>query len=394
MKKALYLLLACSLVSVLLNLYLSFRGQNLLFDKANTSNTLCYISEKLNCDGALSSSYSKVFGVSLSHWGMASHAFLSISALLLILQGAGGGPFFWLPVLGFSLLNALGSLVMLALSLLVLKLFCPICLGLHGLAFLSLGVVIPALFSAKKQWSSADLSFLSFKNIVKPALFFTLGWVAFSFMIHLVFLKIYNSNDASKVVKSIIMDWRSALKKVPKGPALLEKGDPKSSVKIIEFADFLCSYCKDVHFRIELFSSAHPHAHIQFYAFPLDQCENPKSTSCFLTRGAWCAKEQGQGWAFHNLVFENQNAFSRYFSKEEEVTARIKNLFSSLALDWKKWSGCLNSKQALDVQKSQLKTGESIGIKGTPTLLVNNRKIHHQYFIQTMEKILALLSKK
>ena len=45
------------------------------------------------------------------------------------------------------------------------------------------------------------------------------------------------------------------------------------------------------------------------------------------------------------------------------------------------------------MQKNQLKIGEELNIKGTPTLFVNNKKIHHQYFIQTMEKILVLISK-
>ena len=77
-----------------------------------------------------------------------------------------------------------------------------------------------------------------------------------------------------------------------------------------------------------------------------------------------CAHEQGQFWAYHDKMFENQRALDR------DSLIKYAN---ELQLDSDKFTACLDSnKYAADVQQD-FKEGSDIGVTGTPAFFINGR---------------------
>ena len=384
MKKNLYIIFICSLLSIGLHLYLSSRSYNLATDKVAGSN-ICHINNSFNCDNTLNSSFSEFMSIPLSDWGIATHLIMTFLALFLLIGWIENISLMWFILGAFSLLSAGASFVMLGISAFILNLFCPFCLILYLLSFIT---AICAFLSGKQYFSLSS---------VKKSYLFISGvgsiWILTGVLIHLVFVNTYNIKSAEEKIRLNVMDWMSAPVKQSGEKALLTKGPSreKANAIITEFADFLCLHCRNSYYVLKIIKTSHPQIRIEYFSFPLDQCKN-KSVSCTLTRATYCAEQQNQGWNMHELIFEHQNKFN-FTMENQKALEKLKGLSRHLSLDWDKWSKCINSPAALEAQSKQLKAGENMGVKGTPSFFINGKKVEHEYFTKTLQAIRKHLKK-
>ena len=163
-------------------------------------------------------------------------------------------------------------------------------------------------------------------------------------------------------------------------------------MRVTEFADFLCPHCRNSYYTLKLLKSSGQDVYVEYYSFPLDQCQGD-SVSCVLTRGVYCAEKQQQGWKMHHLIFDNQKTFIS-LSDSNKAIETLKQISTQLSLQWPEWERCIQSSSAMDIQKAQLEAGKQMNITGTPTVLVNGKKIKQQYLIKTLQEIQKYLAKK
>ena len=88
------------------------------------------------------------------------------------------------------------------------------------------------------------------------------------------------------------------------------KGPDKASVRVVEFSDFMCPYCRNLAGAFTNYmSQSDGRVAIYFKNYPLDQaCNSALSRTvhdgaCELALGAVCAHEQGKFWPYHDQVF-------------------------------------------------------------------------------------------
>lgn len=379
MKKKIYIILICSLVSMGFHIYLSERSYSIASDKVDSS-TICHINNTWNCDNSLTSSYSEFLGIPLSNWGFSTHVIIALLSLLLLIGWTENATLIWLTLSCVASLSAGASLVMLSISLFVLNLFCPFCVILYVLSF----VIAISAFPAAKH----SFSFLSFKKarLLLPGTFITL--IITAIITHLIFMNTYNIKSVDKIVRSNVMDWSSSPVKYSKETPLLTAGPSreKASVIITEFADFLCSYCRKSYYILKLFKASHPQVRIEYFSFPLNQCKS-ESASCSLTRAVHCAEKQNQGWNIHKVAFENQKTFSS-LKERKKVFQKIKELGKKISLNWDQWLKCANSPSAIEAQNKQIKAGNDMNVIGTPSLFINGKKVNNRYLTKTLNAIL------
>ena len=360
-----------------LHFYLSQRSYSLSADKAGKS-SLCHIHSDWNCDRALSSPYSDLAGVPLSNYGGVLNFIIAVLSLLLMAkreQVIGSALGF------FAILSASASCIMLALSFWILRFFCPLCMVLHILSFL-------ILFCAFFHTPLLSLSWA--KSLKKEGASWLLGssvaFVSLSFLIHLIFIQVYDIKSINKTVQFQVRDWLSAPKKEPVGTALLTSGpsQEKALMTITEFADFLCFHCQSAYYSLK--ALALPHIRREYFAFPLDQCQGP-SLSCRLIRAVYCAKEQNKGWDLHDLIFENQSLFISLRDQADKAFEALKKRMNQTLIDKHRWQECIDSPFAFETQNQQIQASQKRGITSTPSLFVNDKKISHQYLTKTLKAI-------
>ena len=379
-------ILICAIISSGLHLYLSARAQSISTGQVDQT-SICHINDRLNCDAALASDYSQIAGLHLSDMGFATNFMIILLAFSLMGGLVEHAPRMMLALIGFSGLSALASLVMLALSIFLIKIFCPFCLILYLFSFIIMAAVYPTikktfLFSSIK---TVNIRFLS--GLI-------LAWVITGILSHLVFINLNNTESSKQLVHTNVLDWLSApIKNTSKIPLLKygKKTEDKTNLRVTEFADFLCPHCRNSYYTLKLLKSSQPNVYVEYYSFPLDQCQGD-GVSCTLTRGVYCAEKQKQGWDMHHLIFDNQKKFIS-LSEHNKVIETLKQISTQLSIQWPEWENCIQSKSAMDIQKEQLQAGKQMNITGTPTILVNGKKIKQQYFIKTIQAIQKYLVK-
>ena len=144
------------------------------------------------------------------------------------------------------------------------------------------------------------------------------------------------------------------------------EGVQGAAVHIIEFGDYRCPHCKDLYVNLHTLMKKRPKdLKITMLHFPLDGC-HPKLGTCLVSRVVECAHRQGKFNAIAEWAFDN----GRGLTMEAAVKAA-----SERGIDTDKLKTCVDDPAILERIMADRKLGESLEIKGTPTFLVNGRKV-------------------
>lgn len=146
------------------------------------------------------------------------------------------------------------------------------------------------------------------------------------------------------------------------------RGNPNAPVTIVEFSDFQCPYCSKLQPTLEQVLKAYPDkVKLVFKDFPLSFHKEAKPAA----RAALAAGEQGKYWEMHDLIFKD-------FNKLNE--ARFKEFAGKLGLDMEKFAKDFKSnKYDARIQRDSL-LGQSIGVRGTPSLFMNGKRMGARSF--------------
>lgn len=155
------------------------------------------------------------------------------------------------------------------------------------------------------------------------------------------------------------------------------KGSKKPVVEIVEFADFLCGHCKTLTMRLKkVLEEYGAVVKVYFKHYPLDSTCNPsvprKGGSCNLAYLGHCIKLQSQNkfWDYAYYLFENQAYFHDGSIKKEDLIKEI-----SRGLNINKLNQCITAQSTKDAILNDVKNGDELGVKGTPTVFINGKKI-------------------
>ena len=99
-----------------------------------------------------------------------------------------------------------------------------------------------------------------------------------------------------------------------------------------------------------------------FRDFPLKQHADAQKAA----EAAEAAREQGKYFDFTAILFHNQSALQ---------VDKLKQYAQVLGLDRAKFDSALDTGRFADKVQRDLADGEKVGVKGTPTLFVNGRRV-------------------
>ncbi|MFD2231621.1 DsbA family protein [Alkalimarinus sediminis] len=175
--------------------------------------------------------------------------------------------------------------------------------------------------------------------------------------------------------------------KPPKSPAVAidtegypTTGNPNAKIKIVEFADYQCPHCKDashtMHKLLELYGDK---IQLTYMDFPI----NRSGISRKVAEGAVCADQQGKFWEYNSMAFAEQAQLSN------ESPAKFAN---ELQLDTTQFDTCITAAETINKVKASELQAIGLGIRGTPAIFINGRKLEghavDQALIQAVEALL------
>lgn len=384
--KLFWLGLASIIASIFVHMYLTNHHYSFKYSD-HVEESMCNMNEFMNCNTTTASNFSEFFGIPMAILGAL------VNFLLLLGLISYRWPIFGekvqsnvAPTLKIaSLFIFATSLVMGSISLFILKSLCPFCLASYILSIVTLFSVWTVLSSSSFRISLVEIKYFGGALLVTLAL---------GFFFHKVSLSNFGGKQLMEVTNLYYQDWKNQSPKefTPVEPMTLNASQT-AKMKIVEFADFLCVHCKNAFPKIHTFVKSHPDVQFSFQAFPLDGACNPEigysdGTRCLLARLSHCSGEQNKGWEVQQWIFDQQTDLVT----SEAVKEKIPSFVSSHGLNGDSLQACLDAEKTHTIISDQAKLGKEIGVKGTPALYVNGKKVQ-MISIPILEMIYSDLNK-
>jgi len=146
-------------------------------------------------------------------------------------------------------------------------------------------------------------------------------------------------------------------------------GDPKAPVKLVEFSDFQCPYCKQFWTTTEAqVISSYVTTGKVFYTYRSagnwvsGNIGDGGVESQNSAMAAYCAADQNKFWQMHDALFTNvlgEDAGSF-------TNRRLQGIAQNIGLDMNAFNSCYNSQKYLDQVNQDFKDAQTSGIQGTP----------------------------
>lgn len=151
------------------------------------------------------------------------------------------------------------------------------------------------------------------------------------------------------------------------------KGAAEPTVTLVEFSDFQCPACQSFQPAItEMLNLYGDSVRLEYKHFPLPFHQFAQQAAV----AAEAAGQQGKFFEFHDLLFENQAAWSNAAAPN----ALFMSYAEELGLDLEQFGRHMNSSILRDKVRADLTEGRERGVTGTPTFFLNGERMQIQTF--------------
>jgi len=159
------------------------------------------------------------------------------------------------------------------------------------------------------------------------------------------------------------------------------KGNESASVKLVEFSDFQCPACQAFHPVVtEVINEFGDDLSFEYKHFPLVRA-HPNAVSAAVAAEA--AGQQDKFFEFHDLLFDNQSAWSATVSPNQLFIGYAEEL----GLDIDKFKRHMRSSVLEDKVKDDLNEGLERAVTGTPTFFLNGERMTYETYQEFRDKI-------
>lgn len=146
-------------------------------------------------------------------------------------------------------------------------------------------------------------------------------------------------------------------------------GSANATVTIIEFADFECPVCRQLHEALRGLLPKYPQVRFAFKDFPLEQMHPWARTGALAGR---CAYQQDPKafWKMYDHLYDNQDLISAANAWDKSV-----DYASQAGLKTDVFKACMTSPEASAAVEANIANGKLLEVNSTPTLFVNGRRV-------------------
>jgi protein-disulfide isomerase len=186
--------------------------------------------------------------------------------------------------------------------------------------------------------------------------------------------KFYVSKDGRFLFRGDVSDMTKdplaenlALIRMTDAPAL---GDPKAPVTIVEYSDFECPVCRNLHDALRsILPNYSGKVRVIFKDFPIEQLHPWARTAAIAGRCTYQQKPEAF-WKVYDLIYDNQEIISA-----ANAWGKMLDYASQSALDADAFKSCMASPEAAAAVNASHANGEKLEVNSTPTVFVNGRRL-------------------
>jgi protein-disulfide isomerase len=147
-------------------------------------------------------------------------------------------------------------------------------------------------------------------------------------------------------------------------------GDPKALVTLVEYSDFECPVCRNLHDALRgLLPNYAGKIRVVFKDFPLEQIHPWAKTAAIAGR---CAYQQDPKafWKMYDFIYDNQEIISA-----ANAWTKMMDYAGQSSLDADVFKSCMASQEAGAAVNASRANGQLLEVTSTPTIFVNGRRL-------------------
>jgi protein-disulfide isomerase/uncharacterized membrane protein len=336
--------------------------------------SFCNLSTSINCDTVVMSPYGSLFRIPVSVWAIGYYL------VLLGLTARAAGPpsaardraradaFAW------AVAGSLFSAYLAVISAFVLKTLCLLCAGLY---VVSLTALVAAAVQAAPFREAASRLLERWQAVRRRPAIATgaVGAVIAVFVLsswlgaqtRLTREQVFRSNPQ-------FFDWYTSQpivdKKIDGG---ISEGPENAPIQLVEFSDFECPHCAQAYMTLrDLLPRYRDQIRFTYHHFPLSSdCNETMQQkghehACRAAIAADCAAQGGKFKPYAGLLFANQGNLD---------DKSLHDYAKEVGLDLPAFDKCMAAAGPAERIAEDVKEAQKVGVRSTPTFLINNRKI-------------------
>ncbi len=147
-------------------------------------------------------------------------------------------------------------------------------------------------------------------------------------------------------------------------------GDPKAPVTLVEYSDFECPVCRNLHDALRgLLPNYAGKIRVVFKDYPIEQLHPWARTAAIAGR---CAYQQDPKafWKMYDFIYDNQEIISA-----ANAWTKMMDYAGQSGVDAAAFKTCMASPEAGAAVNASRANGQQLDVNSTPTVFVNGRRI-------------------
>jgi protein-disulfide isomerase len=147
-------------------------------------------------------------------------------------------------------------------------------------------------------------------------------------------------------------------------------GDPKAPVTLVEYSDFECPVCRNLHDALRgLLPNYAGKIRVVFKDYPIEQLHPWARTAAIAGR---CAYQQDPKafWKMYDFIYDNQEIISA-----ANAWTKMMDYAGQSGVDADAFKTCMASPEAGAAVNASRANGQQLDVNSTPTVFVNGRRI-------------------
>lgn len=146
-------------------------------------------------------------------------------------------------------------------------------------------------------------------------------------------------------------------------------GSPTATVTVVEFADFECPVCRQLHDQLKTVLANYPQVKFYFKDFPIEQIHPWAKTAALAGRCAFTQKPNAF-WRMYDGFYDSQDLVSAANAWDKAV-----DFAAQAGLDQAAFKSCLASPEAAAAVDASVANARLVEVTSTPTIFVNGRRV-------------------
>jgi protein-disulfide isomerase len=146
-------------------------------------------------------------------------------------------------------------------------------------------------------------------------------------------------------------------------------GAANAPITVVEFADFECPICRQLHETIRGLLPNYPQARLVFKDFPIEQLHPWARTGALAGR---CAYQQDPKafWKFYDALYDHQDLITA-----GNAWDKMLDYAGQYGLKTEVFKACMTSREAAAAVDASVANARVLEVNSTPTLFVNGRRM-------------------